>query len=105
MGVWSFRISTMLAACSLASLAASAAGSNSTSERVSASLMAHLFRSAVKRVAGADVSDQPTSAADGKSNGLLLSLGMGFGFRKSLGQDAQGEGSMRSKLVTVKRST
>jgi NAD(P)-dependent dehydrogenase (short-subunit alcohol dehydrogenase family) len=41
--------------------------------------MAHLFRSAAKGIAGADASDHPTSAADGKSNGLLLSLGMGLG--------------------------
>jgi hypothetical protein len=56
--------------------------------------MAHLFRSAAKAIAGADFSDQPTSTADGKSNGLLLSLGMG-GVPKNQERDAQGEGSMR----------
>jgi len=40
--------------------------------------MAHLFRSAARAIAGADEADQSTSADDGKSNGLLLSLGMGF---------------------------
>jgi hypothetical protein len=63
--------------------------------------MAHLFRSAVMGIAGADEPDQPTSAHDGKSNGLLLSLGIGWIPEKPLAR-ARGRGSMRRKFARVK---
>src|SRR3954447_3179409 len=88
----------MLAAYSLANPTATAAGSNSASERFSASLMAHLFRSAVTWIAGAECWVNPRAPMTAKAMDCYCRLTWGWVSERAGPEGLAAEGSFALKL-------